>query len=271
MDVAHTGSARILALELGLKVREEPRLHALALEGEYGRIVFVDGTRTIVVAGKRIDAGEALAVSGGDLKLLGTDAVRIRKAWTEAMAEASAQEREPASPAAPAPAAPAARDPVGVPAEAAWRVPLKRQWRGILVHHSATESGNMAEFDKYHREVNHWRMVGYDFIICNGNGGPDGLIETTDRWRLQIEGAHAGKGLYEYNEHWVGICLVGDFSDHRPSPKQLASLRRLVNYLQARCGIPEANIRPHRDVRDTECPGNRFPLREVLRDAPRAK
>jgi len=144
-----------------------------------------------------------------------------------------------------------------------WRVPLKREWRGILIHHSATESGNVAEFDADHRKNRGWLMVGYDFVICNGDGGPDGLVQTTDRWRKQIQGAHAGPGLREYNEHWVGICLVGDFNQSRPTPRQIASLRRLVRYLQERCGIPEGNVRGHRDVREAECPGRLFPAGEL--------
>ena len=112
-----------------------------------------------------------------------------------------------------------------------------------------------------------WLMVGYDFIICNGNGGADGLVEVTDRWKTQIQGAHAGPGLKRYNDHWVGICLVGNFNNGRPSPKQMQSLRALVRWLQARCGIPDANVRCHRDVRDTECPGRKFPMKEVTGSA----
>jgi hypothetical protein len=268
VDVEHTSSAKLLALELGMKVREEASVDSLALENDFGRVVFLDGTRTIVVAGTRLEAGERLEVRHGDVKLLTGDAFRVRAAWQEAVAEARTE--EPAAPPAargdrPRPGAAAAA------ADAAWKVPLRRTWEGILIHHSATDSGNLAKFDKFHREVNGWDMVGYDFIVCNGDGGRDGLVETTNRWKRQIQGAHAGKGLRRYNDHWVGICLVGDFNGSRPTRAQMASLRRLVAFLQEYCGIPDGNVRLHKDVRDTDCPGRRFPLREVLEDPPRAK
>ncbi|HHT9113865.1 MAG TPA: hypothetical protein ACFYD0_11140, partial [Candidatus Wunengus sp. YC65] len=53
-----------------------------------------------------------------------------------------------------------------------------RDWRYIVVHHSATSSGNAAEFDKYHRRKKGWENgLGYHFVIGNGNGTPDGKIE----------------------------------------------------------------------------------------------
>jgi hypothetical protein len=257
-------SARALAADLGASLVAEPGTRSLVIEGRGGRILFLDGTRMVTVDGLRLEASTTLSFRNGDVALANEDAVRISQAWKEAVVRREAKERALASAAQAPPARPAPRgDAVGDPE---WNVPLKRDWEGILIHHSATEGGNLAKFDRYHREVNGWLMVGYDFIICNGDGGPDGLVQTSDRWRQQIQGAHAGKDLKRYNDHWVGICLVGDFSRERPTAKQMASLRRLVRYLQDRCGIPAANIRTHRDVRDTDCPGKHFPLGEVLRD-----
>ncbi len=257
---ASTSGARALAAELGLRPRADPALGAFALEGEHARILFVLGTRTATVAGERVECGEDLRLDGDDVPLTPADAVRISGAWGRATGRLRARHAA-ASRAVEAP--PRSEDtpgPEGVP-DPAWRVPLKRQWKGILIHHSATAAGNLAKFDYHHKHVNGWLMVGYDFIICNGNGGSDGLVETTDRWRQQIQGAHAGTGLKEYNDHWVGICLVGDFNDARPTVKQLQSLARLVRFLQSYCRIPAANVRGHRDVRGaTDCPGRQFPL-----------
>ncbi|NUN51404.1 MAG: N-acetylmuramoyl-L-alanine amidase [Planctomycetaceae bacterium] len=257
-------TARALAADLGATLVAEPGTRTLVIEGRGGRILFLDGTRMVTVDGQRLEASTTLQFGDGDVALANEDAVRISQAWKEAVSRREARERALAAAAAPAPPsrAPPRGDAVGDPE---WNVPLKREWEGILIHHSATEGGNLAKFDKFHREVNGWLMVGYDFIICNGDGGPDGLVQTSERWTTQIQGAHAGKGLKRYNDHWVGICLVGDFSRERPTAKQMASLRRLVRYLQDRCGIPDANVRTHRDVRDTDCPGKHFPLGEVLR------
>jgi hypothetical protein len=247
-------------------VRPEPGTRTLALEGESGRVVFVDGTNSAVVGGTPVRTREVLRVEGDDVPLAEADAVAVRAAWREAHRETVASARRPAAP-------PVARRASTATGDAAWKVPLKRDWEGILIHHSATDSGSMAQFDKEHREVKGWLGVGYDFVINNGRGAPDGLVETTFRWKEQIQGAHAGAGQKRYNEHWVGICLVGNFNESRPTARQMASLRRLVRFLEDWCGIPEGNIRGHKHVREapTDCPGSRFPMHEVLQDAPRAK
>jgi len=143
-------------------------------------------------------------------------------------------------------------------------VPLQRQWKYILIHHSGTREGSEAAFDRYHREHNGWRGVGYDFVIGNGHGSPDGLVEVTFRWEKQLIGAHAG--IDHYNQHAIGICVVGDLERDELTPRQLQALVGLINYLQQRCRIPTANILGHRHVRPggTDCPGKNFPWYELL-------
>jgi len=145
-------------------------------------------------------------------------------------------------------------------------VPIRRRWKYIVIHHSATSCGNAAEFDRHHRQERGWRGVGYDFVIDNGKGGPDGLVEVTFRWERQLTGAHAASRGNEYNEHGIGICLVGDFERGYPTARQMEALVGLVNYLQERCNIPTANIMGHRDVPGarTKCPGKNFPWYEFL-------
>ncbi len=135
-----------------------------------------------------------------------------------------------------------------------------REWKYIVVHHSATPTGSAAEFDVEHRDRG-WDGLGYHFVIDNGHGGPDGRVEVGERWRIQKWGAHTGKTPgNEYNYHGIGICLVGDFTNHMPTANQLASLRRLVTYLMAKYNIPAENVVGHCDGpgTSTECPGRMF-------------
>ncbi len=138
------------------------------------------------------------------------------------------------------------------------QLPLRRTWRHIVLHHSATVVGGAKRFDRHHRKVNKWENgLGYHFVIGNGTDTADGAIETGSRWTRQIQGAHAG--VKEFNEHGIGICLVGDFRHREPSPAQLTALRALVAELQRRCDISDANIVGHGEVREgTECPGAHF-------------
>jgi N-acetylmuramoyl-L-alanine amidase len=142
-------------------------------------------------------------------------------------------------------------------------VPLRQQWKYIVIHHSATDEGSANTFDRFHKERG-WRGVGYDFVIGNGNGSADGLVEVTFRWEEQVPGAHAGDK--EYNEYGIGICLVGDFDNEYPTPRQMQALVALVNGLQERCRIPTSNVLMHRQVRPggTHCPGRYFPFYEFV-------
>ncbi len=139
----------------------------------------------------------------------------------------------------------------------------ERQWTAIVVHHSATGSGNAAIFDKWHRQGNNWDGVGYDFVIGNGSDSDDGEVEVTFRWREQRTGAHCKTPDNWANESAVGICLVGDFNNMAPSSRQMQSLVKLVSFLQNRYGISKSRIYGHNTTpgaRVTDCPGKRFSM-----------
>jgi len=141
---------------------------------------------------------------------------------------------------------------------------VEKKWMAIVLHHSATETGNSAIFDKMHREQNHWDGVGYDFVIGNGTNSGDGEVEVTFRWRNQVAGAHCGGTPDNWaNEDAVGICLVGNFDYSVPTAKQMQSLTELINFLQQRYKISASRIYGHRDTpgaRVTDCPGAMFPM-----------
>jgi len=138
------------------------------------------------------------------------------------------------------------------------------KWDYIIIHHSATDFGSSADFNKAHLKRG-WNGVGYHFIIDNGTSGKDdGQIETSPRWIKQIDGAHCKAN--DMNEKGIGVCLVGNFSetDSAISKKQMDSLIYLVNKLRGYYDIPKSNIMGHGDVSGarTECPGKRFPWRK---------
>jgi len=145
-------------------------------------------------------------------------------------------------------------------------VPLRRTWKYIVIHHSAGDAGSEAAFDRDHRNRRQWKGVGYDFVIGNGHGSADGLVDVTFRWEKQMTGAHAASKGNEYNTYGIGICLVGHFERDYPTARQMEALVGLVNYLQERCRVPTCNIMGHRHVPGacTKCPGCNFPWYEFL-------
>ena len=146
---------------------------------------------------------------------------------------------------------------------ARWGVPdISKRWRMVVIHHSATASGSAAIFDRYHREYKHWAGgLGYHFVIGNGRPVRDGFVEVGRRWLGQSDGAHAG--VAEVNHVGVGICLVGNFEDGHPTARQMASLRALLRWLHLACRIPYSEVKGHRDVKLTDCPGRNFPMEEL--------
>jgi hypothetical protein len=137
---------------------------------------------------------------------------------------------------------------------------ISNRWSTIVIHHSATARGGAATFDKHHRSKG-WDELGYHFVIGNGTDTADGAIEVGSRWHSQKHGAHCKTPNQYFNERGIGICLVGDFTKHPPSPRQMDSLTRLIQYLSHAARIPPGRIVTHGMVNPkTQCPGHHFSL-----------
>ena len=139
-----------------------------------------------------------------------------------------------------------------------------RPWRTIVVHHSATESGNAALFDKYHREAKHMENgLAYHFVIGNGKGSGDGEVEVSPRWTYQLQGGHVDRE--EVNELGIGIWMVGDYTKSPPTPAQMEAVLRLLGQLQVDFDIPTERIFGHCEInsKPTICPGPKLPMEKV--------
>lgn len=141
-----------------------------------------------------------------------------------------------------------------------------REWKYLVLHHTASNSGDVESIHESHlknkdKSGNPWLGIGYHFVIGNGHGMNDGDIEPTFRWKQQMQGAHAG--VSDYNQHGIGIVLVGNFEESSPTKAQLASVKRLVRVLAKEYEIGATQIVGHGDVKPTECPGTHFPISEI--------
>ena len=88
----------------------------------------------------------------------------------------------------------------------------------IIVHHSATRTGDVASFRRYHMDVKQWSDIGYHFVITND-------AEVQIGRPIALSGAHA-RGR---NTGSIGICLVGA---GKHTQKQLAALWELIKQLE---------------------------------------
>lgn len=152
----------------------------------------------------------------------------------------------------------------------------KGTWRVIVVHHSDSPKSTPQSMHQWHMQRGWENGLGYHFVIGNGVNTGDGQIYVGPRWRKQIQGAHCKTGAGRFfgiprpsgffNDRGIGICLVGDFENARPTPKQLAALTELIAFLCNECDIPPTAIYGHGEVtKQTLCPGKNFRIADIRR------
>jgi N-acetyl-anhydromuramyl-L-alanine amidase AmpD len=122
----------------------------------------------------------------------------------------------------------------------------------IVLHHSASPDVGAAEIHSWHLQKG-WAGIGYHFVI-RANG-------SIERGRpLETIGAHAGPRVNGYS---IGICLAGDFMTSRPTELQIRALLELTGWLKNYYAGSTLDVKLHREVTATECPGKLFPWEEV--------
>jgi LysM repeat protein len=140
------------------------------------------------------------------------------------------------------------------------------KWKGVVIHHSATEVGSAKALDNFHK--NQRRMengLAYHFVIGNGKGMGDGDIHIGNRWVKQLDGGHLK--MEEWNKIYIGICLIGNFEKQTPSPKQMDALEGLVRHLMRRCSLDSSAVTTHKlqHKNHTLCPGKNFSISALKR------
>jgi N-acetyl-anhydromuramyl-L-alanine amidase AmpD len=142
-----------------------------------------------------------------------------------------------------------------------------RPWRYIVLHHSASASGNYDQIDGEHRKILGFDGCGYHFVIGNGSGSGDGAIEVAQRWTNQKQGVHCRNAReHAMDEYGIGICLVGDLDQQPPTARQVAAAQALIAHLSQRYHIAPSRIDSHSHLAGTPtvCPGKYFPNEKIL-------
>lgn len=143
----------------------------------------------------------------------------------------------------------------------------RNRWQYIVAHHSGIDRGNATSYDRFHRQER--RMVNglaYHFVIGNGIDSGDGEVEIGNRWREQLLGGHVRN--HQVNQTGIGICLVGNFEQRRPTHHQLAATRELIHFLMTPGVAGRCQFTVHREVdrNHTVCPGRFFPTAAFKRE-----
>ena len=172
-----------------------------------------------------------------------------------------------------------------------------RNWKGCVVHHSATVDGRLndwAGIKKYHMS---YRIDGdivgqqeFEFRLAAKQGEKFekpwhdigyhlGIEYELDQLKLRIgrplsdTGAHAGiPGKNVFNETHIGICVVGNFDKAAPFPDEQEMLVCLIKELMAHYNFKIINVLGHREVYpmlnvpvEKTCPGTRFDMDKLRR------
>ena len=135
------------------------------------------------------------------------------------------------------------------------QVQTLREWKYIIIHHSAAAVGEPVGIDRDHQSRG-WEGIGYHFVIGNDRPMPIGSVQWTFRWNLQRHGAHVKVGTI--NQEGIGICLIGNY-DEEPEPRlQLQRAAELCALLIEEIpSLSVENILGHGEVTgtNTNCPG----------------
>ena len=112
---------------------------------------------------------------------------------------------------------------------------------GRVFHHSATTNQNLSTIAQYHVVSRGWPGIAYHIAI-----GWDGKIYLLNDFSIAFYHT-AG-----HNARNIGIVLVGNYEQNRPSEAMVHSIERLREHLDAQ-GITIEYI--HMDLVSTACPG----------------
>jgi len=139
------------------------------------------------------------------------------------------------------------------------KIPLKREdIRFLVVHHSATPRNQttVESIRRYHIENRGFWEIGYHYIVDkDGNlvkGRPEEFI-----------GAHCGGGSPANNFNSLGICVIGNFEEEKPTEKQLQTLFSFLDEKLRELKLDRSKVLGHCENKSTLCPG-KYLMEEIL-------
>jgi len=113
------------------------------------------------------------------------------------------------------------------------------RWDRIEIYYSGTKAGNVGQLASLGGLAN-VRDINCHFVICNGLGGNDGQIQTTEKWQRQWSiipgGSWYGSG------QTIRICVIADGKTVQPTDSQRQKTRVLVEELRRIFGIQAKSV-----------------------------
>lgn len=124
----------------------------------------------------------------------------------------------------------------------------------ITVHHEGwtpvTFTSATAAYDRIekirqiHTRDRGWADIGYHYIIDRAGR----IIEGRP---IQYQGAHVA----ENNPHNLGILVLGNFEEQKPSNIQVQALGKFTRLMMRTHRVSASHVLTHREINPTACPG----------------
>lgn len=131
----------------------------------------------------------------------------------------------------------------------------RKRTNNIAIHHAAAKSCGAETIHKWHL-ANGWSGIGYHLVVRK-----DGTIE---RGRpIHTVGAHVSN----HNSYTVGICFEGNFQEEQMNDVQYKAGAKAIAYVMKLYGLKGNAVKGHKEFMATGCPGQYFPLKEMIADA----
>jgi hypothetical protein len=123
----------------------------------------------------------------------------------------------------------------------------------LTVHHSGAGPNSRTEANEVAADLQnilaghlkrHYGDIGYHFVI-------DYAGRVWEGRPLMYEGAH----VCRHNAGNIGVMLLGNFEQQRPSAVQVRAMVRTIRILRGWCWIGRRRVYGHRDLGSSLCPG----------------
>jgi N-acetyl-anhydromuramyl-L-alanine amidase AmpD len=143
-------------------------------------------------------------------------------------------------------------------------IPLKKV-NMIILHHMEHKTADIQAVHNHHRSRTYktssgktadWSGIGYNYFITF-----DGTI-------YEARGLNVGAHTLNYNNRSIGIGFQGDFQQQQMPDAQLKAGATLCHKLLRDHTLSEKDLKLHKDLSTTACPGKTFrftELKELLR------
>ena len=113
------------------------------------------------------------------------------------------------------------------------------RWSRIEVYYSGTKEGNIEQLASL-GGLSGPDDINCHFVICNGHGGGDGTIQTTEKWQQQR--SIIPSRTWYGNPKTIRICIIADIRAARPTNSQIKWGKALLEGLCKKFSISVESI-----------------------------